>query len=58
MNRFCNGWSERVERLEAEKKELLEACRMALTVLLQNNDYDDYTTRTITDLQLAIRKAT
>lgn len=51
-----NEWTERVEQLEAEKKELVEAYQMALRVLLQYNDFDSCITGAITDLQAAIAK--
>lgn len=37
--------------------ELLEAARMAHRVLLQMNDHEDYTIRTINDLSAALKKA-
>ena len=36
---------------------LLEACRMAQRVLLQMDDHEDYTTRTLNDLAAAIEAA-
>lgn len=37
--------------------ELLEACKMAQGVLLQLDNYEDYTMRTLNDLAAAIDKA-
>ena len=52
-----NDWTREVDRLRAEKAELLEACRMAYRVLLQIDDHEDYTTRTLNELNAAIAKA-
>lgn len=48
------SWKKEAEKLTAERDRLREAAIMAHRVLLQMNDHEDYTIRTINDLAAAI----